>query len=174
MSSKFEILPNEILFNIFCYLSLDKILLSFWSINRHIDSLIYSIFSTDKYEISFNQLDLSYKIFSLELLPLICDSSLFFSQIKNIHFDGTNSNSYNIIDKFLFHDDNKNILRFNNLKSLRITRCLISQPLIQILSLLIQNQLNHLTLTFDEEMIELIRKIEEPSLMASHTSTSSL
>ena len=53
------------------------------------------------------------------------------------------------------------ILCFPNLKSLKITQCLLSQSLIQTLSLLIQNQLNQLTLTFDEEMIELIRKPEE-------------
>ncbi|CAF1028477.1 unnamed protein product [Rotaria sordida] len=93
MINKFETLPNAILLNIFCYLSCDKILISFWSLNKRINFLIYSIFSIDKYKISFNQLDLSYKKFSLILLPLICNSSSFSSLIKCIHFDGTNSNS---------------------------------------------------------------------------------
>ncbi|CAF0998932.1 unnamed protein product [Rotaria sordida] len=168
MISQFETLPNEILLNILCYLSWDKILISFWSLNRRINSLIYSIFSIDKYEISFNQLDLSYKKFSLILLPLIYKSSSLSSLIKYIHFDGTNSNSYNVIHQFLFYNNDKQILCFPNLKSLKITRCLLSQSLIQTLSLLIQNQLNQLTLTFDEEMIELIRKSEEPWKIDPH------
>ncbi|CAF3849742.1 unnamed protein product [Rotaria sordida] len=170
MISQFETLPNEILLNILCYLSWDKILISFWSLNRRINSLIYSIFSIDKYEISFNQLDLSYKKFSLILLPLIYKSSSLSSLIKYIHFDGTNSNSYNVIHQFLFYNNDKQILCFPNLKSLKITRCLLSQSLIQTLSLLIQNQLNQLTLTFDEEMIELIRKSEEPWKIDPHAS----
>ncbi|CAF1084961.1 unnamed protein product [Rotaria sordida] len=93
MINKFETLPNEILLNIFCYLLWDKILISFWSLNTRINSLIYSIFPIDKYEISFNQLGLSYKKFSLIVLLLICNFSSFSSLIKYIHFDGTNSNS---------------------------------------------------------------------------------
>ncbi|CAF3943566.1 unnamed protein product [Rotaria sp. Silwood1] len=102
MISKFERIPNEILLNIFGYLSWDKILISFWSLNRRMNSLIYSIFSIDKYKFSFNQQDLSYKKFSLFLLPLICNSSYLSSLFKYIHFDGINSNSYNVIDEFLF------------------------------------------------------------------------
>ncbi|CAF4762701.1 unnamed protein product, partial [Rotaria sp. Silwood2] len=34
MISKLETLPNEILLNIFCYLSWDKMLISLWSLNR--------------------------------------------------------------------------------------------------------------------------------------------
>ncbi|CAF4806466.1 unnamed protein product [Rotaria sp. Silwood1] len=168
MISKFETIPNEILLNIFGYLSWDKILISFWSLNRRMNSLIYSIFSIDKYEISFNQLDLSYKKFSLYLLPLICNSSYLSSLFKYIHFDGINSNSYNVIDEFLFYNNDKQNLCFSNLKSLKITRCLLSQSLIQTVSLLIRNHLDQLTLTIDEEMIELIRKPEEPCRIASH------
>ncbi|CAF3271699.1 unnamed protein product [Rotaria sp. Silwood2] len=160
--SKLEILPNEILHNIFFYLSWDKILISFWSLNRRINSVIYSAFSIDKFGIIFNQPDLSYRKFALILLPLVFNSSALSSSIKHIHFDGTNSNSYDVIDHFLFLNNNQQILCFPNLKSLKITRCLLSQSLIQTLFLLIQNQLNQLTLTFDEQMAELIRKSEEP------------
>ncbi|CAF3817559.1 unnamed protein product [Rotaria sp. Silwood1] len=138
--------------------------------NRRMNSLIYSIFSIDKYEISFNQLDLSYKKFSLFLLPLICNSSYLSSLFKYIHFDGINSNSYNVIDEFLFYNNDKQNLCFSNLKSLTITRCLLSQSLIQTVSLLIRNHLDQLTLTIDEEMIELIRKPEEPFRIAPHAS----
>ncbi|CAF2841692.1 unnamed protein product [Rotaria sp. Silwood2] len=116
----------------------------------------------NKFGIIFNQPDLSYRKFALILLPLVFNSSALSSSIKHIHFDGTNSNSYDVIDHFLFLNNNQQILCFPNLKSLKITRCLLSQSLIQTLFLLIQNQLNQLTLTFDEQMAELIRKSEEP------------
>lgn len=165
--TKFEILPNEILFNIFSYLSWDKILLSFWSLNQRINSLIFSIFSNDQYEIDFKQSDLSYKIVSSILLPLLCKPSSLSSLIKFIHFDGTSSNSYKIIDEFLY---SKQKLHFPNIKSLKVTQCLLSQSFIQILSSLIQNQLNELTLTFDEEFIEIIRNPDQPSEIISHES----
>ncbi|CAF3323124.1 unnamed protein product [Rotaria sp. Silwood2] len=170
MISKFETIPNEILLNIFGYLSWDKILISFWSLNRRINLLIYAIFSIDKYEISFNQLDLSYKKFSFFLLPLIRNSPYLSSLFKYFHFDGTNSNSYNVIDEFLFYNNDKQNLYFSNLKSLKITRCLLSESLIQTLSLLIRNHLEQLTLTIDEEMIESIRKPEELCGIAPHAS----
>ncbi|CAF4340658.1 unnamed protein product [Rotaria sp. Silwood2] len=62
----------------------------------------------------FNQPDLSYKKFSSILKPLILNSSYFSSLIKYIHFDETYSNSF----------------YFPNLKSLKITRYLLSQLLI--------------------------------------------
>ena len=43
------------------------------------------------------------------------------------------------------------MLRFPSLKSLVLTRCFLSGPLIENLSLLIENQLDELTLTFDED-----------------------
>ncbi|CAF4866172.1 unnamed protein product, partial [Rotaria sp. Silwood1] len=154
MISKLETLPDEILLDIFSYLSWDKILISLWSINRRINYVIYSIFSMKNSGIVFNQSDLSYKKFSSILLPLISNSSYLSSLIKYIHFDGTYSNSYNIINKCLY---NQQILCFPNLKSLNITRCLLSQSLIQTLSLLIQNQLEQLTLTFDKDILILLR-----------------
>ncbi|CAF3451912.1 unnamed protein product, partial [Rotaria socialis] len=45
MISKFETLPNEILYDIFGYLSWDKILTLFWLLNKRINVLIYAIFS---------------------------------------------------------------------------------------------------------------------------------
>ncbi|CAF2099858.1 unnamed protein product [Rotaria magnacalcarata] len=54
----------------------------------------------------------------------------------------------------IFSHNDKSILCFPNLKLLYITRCLLSQSLIQTLSFLIQYQLNELTLTFDEVFYE--------------------
>ncbi|CAF3370587.1 unnamed protein product, partial [Rotaria socialis] len=158
MISKLETLPDEILLGIFSYLSWDKILISLWSINRRINYVIYSVFSMEKSGLVFNQSDLSYKNFSSILLPLILNSSYLSSLIKYIHFDGTYSNSYNIINKCLY---NQQILCFPNLKSLDITRCLLSRSLIQTLSLLIQNQLEQLTLTFDKDVVKVIVNTDE-------------
>jgi hypothetical protein len=161
MISKFERLPNEIFLDIFSYLSWDKILISLWSINRRINSLICSIFSIEKNGIVFYQSDLSYKILSSILLPLISNSLYLSSLIKHIHFDGTYSNSYNIINQCVYYNNDKQILSFPNLKSLKITRCLLSQSLIQTLSLLIQYQLEQLTLTFDKDIVNLIVNSQE-------------
>ncbi|CAF5097857.1 unnamed protein product, partial [Rotaria sp. Silwood1] len=87
-----------------------------------------------------------------------------------VPFARTNSDTYNVVDEFLFYNNDKQNLCFSNLKSLKITRCLLSQSLIQTVSLLIRNHLDQLTLTIDEEMIELIRKPEEPCRIASHAS----
>ncbi|CAF2557937.1 unnamed protein product [Rotaria sp. Silwood2] len=173
MISKLETLPNEILLNIFCYLSWDKMLISLWSLNRRINLIIYSIFSIDKNGIILNQSGLSYKKFSLILFPLICNSSLS-SFIKYIHFDGTNSNSPDLIHECLFYNNDKQILCFPNLKSLKITQCLLSQSLIQTLSLLIQLKLDQLALTLDEDMVELIRNPKQRWRIIPHTSNSLL
>ncbi|CAF3063417.1 unnamed protein product [Rotaria socialis] len=111
----------------------------------------------DKYEISFDQLDLSYRKISSILLPLICNSLSLSSLIKNIHFDGGNSSCYSVIHEFLFYNSVKQSLLYPNLEALIITRCSLSQSLLQILSVLVQKQLNQLTLTFDEEIFESIR-----------------
>ncbi|CAF1251594.1 unnamed protein product [Rotaria sordida] len=169
MISTFETLPNEILLNIFCYLSWDKILISLWSLNRRINSIIYSIFSIDKNGLIFNQPDLSYKKFSSILQPLILNSSYLSSSIKYIHFDGTYSNSYNVINQCLYYNNDKQILCFPNLKSLKITRCLLSRSLIQTLSLLIQYQLEQFTLTFDEDIVKLFVNSNEICRNVPHT-----
>ncbi|CAF4617201.1 unnamed protein product, partial [Rotaria magnacalcarata] len=61
----------------------------------------------------------------------------------------------------------KQSFRFPNLEALNITRCSLSQSLLQILSVLVENQLNQLTLTFDEEILESIRKSEETGRIVS-------
>ncbi|CAF4602510.1 unnamed protein product [Rotaria socialis] len=160
MIRKLEIMPNEIFLNIFGYLSWDKLLISLWSLNKRINSLICLIFSKKNNGIIFNQTDLSYKTFSLIIFPLILNSSSLSSAIKYIYFDGINSNSYKLISQSLFHNSINNILYFPNLKSLKITRCLLSESLIKTLSLLIQYQLDQLTLSLDEHILEFIRQPE--------------
>ena len=125
MISKLEIFPNEILLNVFCYLSWDEILISLWSLNKRFNSLIYSIFSNNKNGIIFNKPNLSYKIFSEILLPLIFNSSSSLSSnIKYIHFDGRKSIHFDFIYQCLFSCKNdQQKMSFPNLKSLYITRC---------------------------------------------------
>ncbi|CAF3900169.1 unnamed protein product [Rotaria sp. Silwood1] len=154
MINKLEILPNKIILNIFLYFSWDEVLISFWSLNKRINNLICSIFEINKYGIIFNRPGLSYKKFSKLLLPLIFNSLSLSSSIKYIHFDGLNSICFNLIYQDIFSYNDKSILRFPNLKSLYITRCLLSVSLIQTLSFLIQYQLNQLTLTFHQDIYE--------------------
>ena len=67
-------------------------------------------------------------------------------------FHGTNSMSSNIsYQGIFFHNNDKIMLHFPFLKSLVLTRCCLSGALIQNLSLLIENQLDELTLTFDKD-----------------------
>ncbi|CAF0931274.1 unnamed protein product [Rotaria sp. Silwood1] len=72
------------------------------------------------------------------------------SNIKYIHFDGINSISFDFIYHEIFYHNDKQRVCFPNLKSLNITQCLLSEPLIDTLSLLIQDQLDQLTLTFHQ------------------------
>ncbi|CAF0978547.1 unnamed protein product [Rotaria sordida] len=155
MVNKLEILPNEIFLHIFSYLSWDDILISLWSINERINSLICSIFSMNKYGIIFNKPGLSYKKCSSILFPLIFNSSSLCSNIKSMYFDGIYSIPFDFIyEKFFYHNDKQRIY-FPNLKSLYITKCLLSQPILQILSTLIKYQLNELLLTFHGDINEI-------------------
>ncbi|CAF4166068.1 unnamed protein product [Rotaria magnacalcarata] len=153
MISKLEIIPNEILLSIFCYLSWDKLLMSLWSLNKRFNSLIYSIFSNNKNGIIFNESNLSYETFSSILLSLTFNSSpSIASSIKYMHFDGRKSIPFDFVYQSLCNNDQQ--MCFPNLKSLYITRCFLTKPLIRTSSVLIQYQLSHLTLTFHEDMFK--------------------
>ncbi|CAF3660703.1 unnamed protein product [Rotaria sp. Silwood1] len=153
MINKLEIFPNEIFLNIFSYLFWDELLISFWSLNKRINSLICSIFRVNG--ILLNKPGLSYKNFSKILLRIIFNSSSLLSSIKCIHVDGMNSISLDLIYEKIFCNDNKPTLCFPNLKSLYISQCLLSEPLTHILCSLIQYQLNELTISFHEDIYEI-------------------
>jgi len=167
MISKLEILASEILLNILDYLSWDAILISLWSLNKRINSLICSIFSINKNGIIFNQPGLSYEKSSKILLPLIFKSSLLCSSIKYIYLNGINSNSYDLINQYLFYNHDKQLCCFPNLESLNINQCLLSKSFIEKLSLLIQYQLNELKLTFDEDVFQSFEYQEQYSSFIS-------
>ena len=169
MRNKLEIFPNEIFVNIFCYLSWNEMLISFWSLNKRIDSLIYSIFTiNNKNGIVLNKSGLCYKTFSSILLPIIFNSSSLSSSIKCFHFDGINSISLDLIYENIFYKDNKSILCFPNLKSLNINQCFLSQSLTQILCSLIKTQLNELIISFHEDIYKTFDYTRGLSAFASH------
>jgi len=160
MKRIFETLPNEILIIIFSYLSWLEMLDSLWSLNNRINYLICSVVSINndkqKNGIIIKESGLSYNKCYSKFFSLFNHSSLlsFCSSIRNMCFDGTNSIACDINYEWIFFQDNndKKILRFPNLKSLIVTQCWLSESLIENLSLLIQDQLDDLTLTFDPEM----------------------
>jgi hypothetical protein len=154
MISRLEILPNEIIISIYYYLSWNDILIYFWSLNSRFNSLICSNFSTNQSTIVIAQPGLSYDRLSSTLLPLIHNSPSLISSIRRIHLDGTNSNSYDLIYQCCFY--NKNTFTYPNLKSLILNQCNLSESLIENLSLLIEYQLDELTLIVDTDIKKLI------------------
>ncbi|UJR16480.1 hypothetical protein I4U23_003383 [Adineta vaga] len=129
-------------------------LISLWSLNKRIDSLICFIFSTNKNGIVLNNLNFSYKTFCEILFPSIVNSSLLSSNIKYIYFQGTKSIAFDFLYQNIFYHNEKQNNPFPNLESLHMTRCLLSQSLIETLSFLIQHHSKQLTLTFNEDIYE--------------------
>ncbi|CAF3869148.1 unnamed protein product [Rotaria sp. Silwood1] len=163
-----EILPNEILLHIFSYLEWFDMLTSFWSLNIRFNSLVCSALSINDNLLKTGLLikqGLPYNKFSSILFPLILNSSFLSSSIQRIHFDGTNSISCDISYELLFND--KKILRFPNLKSLILTRCISIESVVQSLSYLIEHQVDELTLTFDQQVFKRSFYINKHSSMAS-------
>ena len=146
-----ESLPNEILLDILSHLSWFDRLASFWSLNIRFNSLLCLTLSRGNIRLNngpFTTHGLPYeKCYSI-FHSLICNSPSLCSSIQSIHFDGSNSNSYDLCYQWLFND--QNILRFPNLKSLALIRCGSIKPVVFKLSHLVEHQLNELTLTFDE------------------------
>ncbi|CAM4900526.1 unnamed protein product [Rotaria socialis] len=158
MRTKFESLPNEILLIILANLSSLELLTSLWSLNKRIDVLICSILSRVD-----NRLNSGLLIIEPGLSFNECHSLLFHSVstlnfcIQRIHFDGANSIASDLSYELLF-DNDKNILRFPNLKSLVLTRCFLIESLIKSLPLLVKHQLNELVLTFHGKVLKPLPK----------------
>ncbi|CAF4906676.1 unnamed protein product [Rotaria sp. Silwood1] len=134
-----ETIPNEILLHIFSYLSWFDMLTSLWSLNMRLNSLVCSILSINNNRLNSGILithGLSYNKCCSILFPLILNSSSVYSSIRRIHFDDNNSISSDLCYEWLFND--KNILRFPNLKSLILIRCGSIESVVQI----IEKQLN--------------------------------
>ena len=150
MFTKLEDLPNEILLRIVCYLSWVDVLTPFCSLNIRYNSLICST-------LSLNDTRLNNAFFTTHGLPYYKCRSVLYSvifncqylclSIKKIHFDGSNSTSYDLCYRWLFNDQNN--LRFPNLKSLAFTRCGSIRSIIRSLLYLIEHQLEEIKLEFD-------------------------
>ena len=119
-----ESLPNEIILDIFSYLSWFDMLISFWSLNLRLNSLACSILSINDDRLNSGLLfthGLSYHKYSTILFPMISNCSSLYFSIRRIHFDGKNSSASDFCHEWLFND--QNILRFPNLKSFTLTHC---------------------------------------------------
>ncbi|CAF3556250.1 unnamed protein product, partial [Rotaria sp. Silwood2] len=163
-----ETLPNEILLHIFSYLEWFDLLTGFWSLNVRFNSLVCSALSIGDNSLNTGLIikqGLSYNKLSSLLFPLILNSSSLSSSIRRIYFDGTNSIACDLSYELLFND--KKILRFPNLKSLILTRCISIEPIVQSLSYLMEHQLDELTLTFDDQVFIRNFYVDEHLSMAS-------
>ncbi|CAF1493825.1 unnamed protein product [Rotaria sordida] len=163
MITRLETLPNEILLRIFSHLSWFDMLTSLWSLNIRFNFLICSTFSINNCllnrAIIFTEQRLSYNKSCSILFSLIFKSLYLCSSIKRIHFDGTNSMACDLSYEWLFND--KNMLRFPNLKSLILTRCGLIESLVQTLFNLIKHQLDELVLTFDESVFHRMNYVKD-------------
>lgn len=151
MITTIETLPNEILLRILSRLSWFERITSFWLMNIRFNSLVCLTLSKDKNRFDngpFVTHGLTYQECYSMLYSLIFHSPFLCSSIRNIYFDGSNSNSYDLCFQWLF--DDQKILRFPNLKSLAFIRCGSIKPIIFTLLHLVEHQLNELTLTFDK------------------------
>jgi hypothetical protein len=157
MITRVETLSNEILLDIFCHLSWSDMLTCLWSLNTRFNSLVCSTLSRNNNISNTGILitqGLSYNKCSSILFPLIINSSSLSSCIQRIHLDESNFISCDLIYEWLFNE--KKILRFPNLKSLILTRCVSIEPVVKSLSYLIEHQLDELTLTFDQQVFRRI------------------
>ncbi|CAF3363564.1 unnamed protein product [Rotaria sp. Silwood2] len=168
MINKFENLSNEILLLILSNLTWFEMIESFWLLNQRFNSLICSTFSMNydgnKNGIRINETGLSLNKLQLILSSIISNSSLSAS-IQQIHIDGSKSSLFfNIISQWIFQEK---LIHFVNLKSIILIRCYLSNILINNLSLLVQYQLDHLTLTLNECTKEILYNIDH-STVNSH------
>ncbi|CAF4147980.1 unnamed protein product [Rotaria sordida] len=155
MINTLESLANEILLNILSNLTWFEMIESFWSINKRFNSLVCSIFSINygrnKSGIIISETDLSLNKYQSILFSIISNSTLSIS-IQRIYIDGAKSVFFDRISEWIFQE---NLICFINLKSLILTRCYLSEILINNLSLLVQYQLDELILTIDEDSLEM-------------------
>ncbi|CAF4649233.1 unnamed protein product, partial [Rotaria sp. Silwood2] len=148
-------LANEILLNILSNLTWFEMIESFWSINKRFNSLVCSIFSINygrnKSGIIISETDLSLNKYQSILLTIISNSTLSAS-IQRIYIDGAKSVFFDLISEWIFQE---NLIHFINLKSLILTRCYLTEILINNLSLLVQYQLDELILTIDDDSFKM-------------------
>ncbi|CAF2675635.1 unnamed protein product [Rotaria sp. Silwood2] len=161
MINTLENLANEILLNILSNLAWFEMIESFWGINKRFNSLICLVFSMNNdgnhSGIIISEIDLSLNKYQ-SILCSINSYSTLSASIKRIHIDGAKSIFFDIISEWIFQE---NLIRFVNLKSLILTRCCLSEILINNVSLLVQYQLDELILTIDKDFSEMFENQQE-------------
>ncbi|CAF1152880.1 unnamed protein product [Rotaria sp. Silwood1] len=161
MINTLENLANEILFNILSNLAWFEMIESFCGINKRFNSLICSVFSMNndgnQSRIIITGTDLSLNKYQSIFCSLNSSSTLSAS-IKRLHIDGARSIFFDIISEWIFQE---NLIRFINLKSLILTRCYLSETLINNLSLLVQYQMDELILKIDKDSSEMLENQQE-------------
>ncbi|CAF4466902.1 unnamed protein product [Rotaria socialis] len=141
---------------------------SLWSLNIRFNSLICSILSINNNLLNSGLViarGLSYNKCCSILFPLILNSSPLSSSIQRIHFDGRNSSASDLCCEWLFNDEN--LLHFPNLKSLVLTQCGSIRSIVQTLLHLIQYQLDNLTLTFGNNVLQHMLYVKRDSVIDS-------
>ncbi|CAF4633067.1 unnamed protein product [Rotaria socialis] len=141
---------------------------SLWSLNIRFNSLICSILSINNNLLNSGLViarGLSYNKCCSILFPLILNSSPLSSSIQRIHFDGRNSSASDLCYEWLFNDEN--LLHFPNLKSLVLTQCGSIRSIVQTLLHLIQYQLDNLTLTFGNNVLQHMLYVKRDSVIDS-------
>ena len=142
-------LPTEIILIIFRHSSWDELLTSWWSVNKHLDAVICSMFFTDQLAITLHKRGLSFRECSTTLLPTIYQSAPLTDSIRRIHLDGQTCMPDQILDQWFLYED---CVRFPHLTSLSLTRCWLSESVWDALSILVRDQLTSLRLSMDDDM----------------------
>ena len=147
-----ESLPTEIILIIFSHSSWDELLTSWWSVNKHLDAVICSMFFKDQIAITLHKRGLSFRQCSTRLLPTIHQSTALTDSIRRIHLDGRTSIAEEVLDQWFLHEQR---VRFPHLTSLSLTRCWLSESVWNALSILVRDQLTSLRLGMDDDFCSL-------------------
>ena len=168
MANTLESLPNEILTIILGHFSWKELLTSWWCLNEHLNSLLCSMFWSGETRIVFNSPGLSYKECSTSFIPMITQSNDLSSSVRYLHLDGSNSLVHDIFDRWLYRTNNDTCkLCFSNLKSLVLTRFLLSESSVNCLSRLVRDQLTHLRIDVDEDQCDVSLAFYESTKLAA-------
>ena len=147
-----ESLPTEIILIIFRHSSWNELLTSWWSVNKHLDAVICSMFFTDQLAITLHKRGLSFRECSSTLLPTIHQSTALRQSIRRIHLDGQTCMPDEMLDQWFLNEQR---VRFSSLTSLSLTRCWPSESIWNTLSLLVRGGLTHLRLSMDDDFCSL-------------------
>ena len=152
MINELEKLPNELLLMIFAHFSWDELLTSVWSLNHRLNSLICAMFASSERGITVDGSGLSYRRDVPRLSSPFLQSAALCASVRHLHLNGLNSMSHDLFDQWLFQKNELRArVRFPNLKSIRLSRCFLSEALMKSVAVLIGGKLTDLRLDIDED-----------------------